>query len=117
MIRLDRRLHRRDVGRGGILVLDGLQTMIDVRRSVGAAGLREKLIRRDRRLMIDLRRDATCHLGVFGCALFMASAMEELSGITLVRLSKREIFARRRQRREVAMMLPGNTGEVLRMLE
>jgi hypothetical protein len=117
MIRLDRRLHRRDVGCGGILVLDGLQPMIDVRRSVGAADLREKLIRRDRRLMIDLRRDATRHLGVFGCALFMARAMEELSGIALMRLSQREIFARRRQRRDVAMMFPGNTGEVLRMLE
>ena len=95
VVRLDRRLHGRNVGCGGIVVLQRLQTVVGVRRSVRAAGFREELIGRNGLLMIHLRRDLAHKLVVFRRTLIMTAAMERLSGIALVGLSQREIFARR----------------------
>ena len=118
VVRLDRRLHRRDVGGGGIFVLHRLQTMADVSHPMGAAGIRQKLIGRNRLLMIDRRRDVARHLRVCECALIMAAAVDGLSGITVMGLSQRQIFTRRRRRRDVAVMIGGGSiGDVVRRLE
>ena len=114
---LRRRLHGRDVGCGGIVVLHRLQTVVDIRRSMGAGGLCEKLIGRRRLLVVLRRRDVTRHLGVLGCTLIMATAMGCLPGIIGMGLSQREIFCRRRRRSNVVMISGNvNTVEVLRML-
>jgi hypothetical protein len=52
MFRLDRHLHGRHVGRSGVLVLHRLQRVVHVRHSMVTAGLSEKLIGRDRLLMM-----------------------------------------------------------------
>lgn len=93
VVRLDRRLHRRNVGRGGIVVLHRLQAVVGVGCSVSAAGFREKLVRRNRLLMIHLRRDLARQLGVFRRALIVAATMEGLFRIALMGLGQREIFA------------------------
>lgn len=81
VIRLDRHLHSRDVGCSGIVVWHRLLIVVGVRRSIGVAGFRKKLIGRDRLLVIDLRCNAAGQLGVFGSILIMAPAMDRLSGI------------------------------------
>ncbi|GLR83495.1 hypothetical protein [Bradyrhizobium iriomotense] len=117
VVRLDRRIHGWNVGRGGIVVLHRLQAVVGVRRSVGTAGFREKLVRRNGLLMIHLRRDLARQMSVLRRTLIMTAAMERLSGIALMGLSQREIFARRRRRGEVAVMFTGNVGDVVRVLE
>lgn len=117
VIRLDRHLHGRDVGCAGIVMLHRLRIVVDIRRAVGAAGFREELIRRDRLLMIDRRCDVACQLGVFGSTLIVAPAMEGLSGIALMGLGQREIFARRRRRRDTTVMFVADVGEAVRVFK
>jgi hypothetical protein len=117
LLRLDRRLRGRDVGRGRIVVLHRLQPMVDIGRFMGAGGLCEKLIRRERLLMVLQRRHVARHLRVIGRTLIMATAMRCRSGIIGMGLSQREIFCRRRRRRNVVLFSGDvRTGEVLRML-
>jgi hypothetical protein len=117
VVRLGRHLHGRHVGRSSVVVLHRLQRVVYVGHSMVAAGLSEKLIGRDRLLMIDQRRDVARHLRVIGRILIMAAAVEGMSCITLMGLSQREIFARRR--RVSTVMGPGNiaAGKVVHMLE
>lgn len=105
------------MSRGGIIMLHRLKRMLHIRHSVGAPGLREQLIGCDRLLMVDLRRDVARDVRIVGGALIVSRAVKGMSGITLVRLSQREIFASRRD--GSAMMVTGKlgSGEVLRMLE
>ena len=116
MFRLDRHLHGRHVGRSGVLVLHRLQRVVHVRHSMVAAGLSEKLIGRDRLLMIDLRREVARDLRVVGRTLIVAAAVEGMSCITHMGLSQREIFACRRC---VAAVMAGDiaAGEVVHMLD
>ncbi len=83
------------MGRSSFVVLHRLQAMVRARRSVITAGLGEKLIGRNGRLMVFRRRDVACHMRVIGNALVMAAAMGCLPGIAIMSLSQREIFAHR----------------------
>jgi hypothetical protein len=95
VIRLDWHLHGRDVGCSSIVMLHRLLVVVDLRRAMAATGFGEKLVRRDRLLMVDLQRDVARQLRVFGSTLTVVPAMDGLSGIALMGLGQREIFARR----------------------
>jgi hypothetical protein len=119
VVRLGRHIDGLHMGRSAVVVLR-LHAVVRARRSmVVAAGLREKLVGRDRRLVTFRRRDVACHMRVIGNTLVMAAAMGWLSGIAIMRLSQREIFARRRRRRIRTVMVPGKItmGEIVHMLK
>lgn len=97
MVRFRQHLHGRHMGGGSVVMLHRLQRMLYVRHSMGLAGLCEKLIGCDRLLMVDLRRDVARHVRVVGRALIMATTVKGMAGVTLMRLSQSEIFARRRR--------------------
>ena len=115
VIRLDRHLHRWHRG-GGIIVLHRLLIVTHVRRAMGAAGFGKELIGRNGRLVIH-QCDVARQSRVLGSALIMASAMDGLSGVAIMRLGQREIFARRRRRRDITVMSVADAGQVVRVLE